>query len=427
MTVLKVPAKYKRVGLKVKCLKCKYQVSERCGETANSIATCQHKDKHRFNLVVCVPGSPGARRTKILDTTNLETALTELSKFREECKRNNYHKSMVQTTTQQTTITAFATAYLDTISGQNTPTFLIRQRSEEHIGDCRRVISRFCISLKKRGYNIGTLDLKDIHDEQVQVFHEFLLEELKLGQTTYNKHFVIMKTFFNWVIKVKDYDISNPFRHAELRYDKREKNIVNKEEFEKLLSVITPENGYIKIKNKRRNLYRPWLVNALKLALETGLRTEELVVLRWSHIVDLGNDVLIFKISNLKVNRIQTGESVGKYVKHIPITQSLMKLLMGMGYDEKKNSDGYIIERTKSETTKYMMVAVSRGFNHYIKLATERDLKFKDLRKTYITHITLALGDKAKLFTGHSNDEVLINHYLSGAYLAGSLCKFNMF
>jgi len=31
--------------------------------------------------------------------------------------------------------------------------------------------------------------------------------------------------------------------------------------------------------------------------------------------------------------------------------------------------------------------------SHYRELVTDRDVKFKNLRKTYITHIALASGD----------------------------------
>ena len=46
---------------------------------------------------------------------------------------------------------------------------------------------------------------------------------------------------------------------------------------------------------------------------------------------------------------------------------------------------------------------------------------------TYITHLTVALGSNAKLFTGHTNDAVLKSHYLNGAFLAGNLSDFSVF
>jgi len=114
-------------------------------------------------------------------------------------------------------------------------------------------------------------------------------------------------------------------------------------------------------------------------------------------------------------------------LKHVAVTKSLKKLLFQLGWNEKAGSDEYIIGRMGDESVKFMMMSITRGFNHYIKFVTNRELKFKNLRKTYISHLTRALGEKAKMFTGHANDEVLKDHYLSSAYLAGGLSDFSVF
>jgi hypothetical protein len=72
------------------------------------------------------------------------------------------------------------------------------------------------------------------------------------------------------------------------------------------------------------------------------------------------------------------------------------------------------------------MSAISKGFNHYIKQVTNREIKFKNLRKTYLTSLAVALGDKATLFSGHGSDEVLKEHYISSAYVAANLNKFSV-
>ena len=179
-------------------------------------------------------------------------------------------------------------------------------------------------------------------------------------------------------------------------------------------------------RSERRNHYKPWLPYAFRLGLQTGTRAEELVVLKWRDLVVLEDGVEIFKISNRKVNRIKSGTDTGKYVRNVPITDGLRALLMELGINEKRGSDEYVIPRN-GQSTKYMMQIISRGFAHFIKLATARKVQFKDLRKTYITMMTKALGTSAKMFTGHANDEIIQNHYLSSAYLAGSLSGFKVF
>lgn len=71
---------------------------------------------------------------------------------------------------------------------------------------------------------------------------------------------------------------------------------------------------------------------------------------------------------------------------------------------------------------------LSRGFTHFFKLISDRDnITFKSLRKTYISHLAMALGERTALLTGHTNNEVLRNHYLSGAFVAGNLGEFKVF
>ena len=94
--------------------------------------------------------------------------------------------------------------------------------------------------------------------------------------------------------------------------------------------------------------------------------------------------------------------------------------------EEKQGSDDYIIERDMDADMNNLKDALSRGFSHYIKLVSDRPLTFKCLRKCYITHLSMSVGDTG-LWTGHSNKKVLRDHYLSSAYIAGNLGEFTVF
>lgn len=427
--ILKIPAKFKKVGIKVKCLKCKWQLGNgKCYEEgkAKSIGRCNHKDQHKFNLVVCIPNSQ-SRRMKILQTNNFETALNELKLFKEELKITKYQKPLIATVeVQRTTLIALATEYLDALSGINTKAHLVRIRSKNHIDDNRRVIERFGLSLKAKGYNIEVLDVKDITDAEVEIFHYYLLDELELSKSTYNRCFVLMKAFINWVIEVKEYKVQNAFSHAQLTFTTNEKTIITKTEFENLLKVVTPETGKTFRANEPRDYYRKWLINAFKLALQTGTRREELVSLKWSDIIELEQGIKVFKIQNLKVNRIQTGQDQGVNIRYIPITKGLEKLLIELGMKKNEGKEKYILDREPNCSNQHMMQLISRAFSHYIAKTTNRKIEFKDLRKTYITKLTMALGDEAKMYTGHANNEVIKKHYLSNAYLAANLKDFDV-
>ena len=429
MELLTVPKKHSRCGIKVKCLKCKFQISNQCrlNSDKKSIRSCEYKNKHRFNLVTHVPNTISARRMKIIETKDFDTALIEMVKFKEELQKNCYQKVTITQEKTTTKLLDFIVEYLDMLNGVNTPKHLIRVRSKDHISDVKRTFQRFCKALKEEGYRLESLEVRDIKDNEVEHFHTYLLDELKLGECVYNRSFVNMKTFFNWLNDVKDYKVKNPFTKAELSFEQKEVSIIKKVEFEKLIAVTTEENSIGYESGKRLNFYRPWLKYGFKLGLETGVRTEELVRLRWSDLIEIEKDIWVFRINNFKVNKIQTGNENGNYIKYIPLTKSLREVLVEMGYDTKKDSHDYLLHRENNESTEWMESCLSRGFSHFIKLATDRKLTLKHLRKTYITMLTMQVGEKAKLFTGHTNNETIKNHYLSAAHVAGNLSNFEIF
>lgn len=425
MDLLQIPKKFNRCGLKIKCLKCKWQISTVCRLKNTRLSSCEHKDKHRYNIVVHVPNTKTSRITKVLDTKDFETALKMLVEFKSEVKINGF-KKQTKVKKVNTTVVGLAAEYLDVLSGVNTPEHLIRIRSKEHIRECKTVIQRFCISIKQKGYNLNTFTVSEIGDSEVALFHGYIKNELKLSQLSYNKHFVIMRAFVNWVVKVKKLSVENYFSSVKLVFDKREKTIINECEFKKLLKSITVENGWGYHSGERRSYYKPWVATAFRLALETGTRAEELVTLKWNNLVEAEKGIWILKIQNLKVNRIQTGKDSGKNLRYIPVTKSLKNLLNEIGWNTKIGTDCFILEREPSLTLKYVMTFISRSFGHYIKFATDRKIELKDLRKTYVTNLFMILGDKAQLFTGHSGVEVMKTHYISSAYLAGRLNELDI-
>jgi integrase len=430
MELLTVPKKFSRCGIKVKCLHCKWQLNGKIchqdKENPQGLSKCQHKDQHRYNVVVCVPNGNKKRRMRILETRNIEVALEEMRLFREELKTSSYHKVEEKVELVKPTYLNYVCDYLDSLSGINTPLHLVRKVTPKHLSESKLVLERFGKVLKKAGYNIEIMQVNTINDKHVEMFYKHIKFELELGNTTCNKYFVVMKTFFNWCIKVKECNTKNPFAKAKLHFYNKEKTIIKKDEFEQLLNVITSENGSHKKTYDSRSYYRPWLKNAYRLALQTGTRAEELATLRWSDIIELENGVRVFRIQNLKVNRIQTGQDTGNNIRYIPITKGLNDLLVEIGLEEMSGKEEYIIPRENSYSTKYVMQLLSKGFSHYIKKASIRKIEFKDLRKTYITKLTMALGGDAKMYTGHASNEVIKNHYLSNAYLAGNLKDFDV-
>lgn len=428
MKPLVVPKKYQRTGLKVYCSKCNKQVATNCGLTKMKIDTCQYARSHKFKAVVYIPRTFSSRRTRLMMSTNVEEALIEMIDYREELKNASYQPAQKYKAKKPTNLLIeLCQDFIDFNEGVGVPEHLKRKRTQMHIKDITRGLLRLSTALKHNGYNLETLKIDKLGDEEVGMFHSYLLKDLKLGKATYNRHIKTINGFYKWLAKHKGLILDNPFARIELTKTYTVAKIVTNEEFKSLLKVICVENGLQVGEAEKRNRYRVYLIDAFKLALETGCRREELALLKWNNIIELEEGVEVIKIDNLKVNRIMTGEDTGEHIRHIPMTRSLKQLLITLGYNEKKGNDAYIIERPKNILTITFMESLSRAFGHYIKLVSDRELQFKDLRKTYITRLTQELGSNAKIFTGHSNDEVLKGHYIASEYTAAKLNDLNLF
>ena len=420
MESLKVPAKYSRCGIKVKCLKCKWQLNGKTchqdKDKTQSLSKCQHTDQHRYNLVVSIPSGNNARRMKVLDTRNFDAALVAMNNFRQELNISGYHKADDTIEVVKPTFVNYVCEYLNSMSNINTPLHLVRKVTPKHLTETTTVLKRFGIALEKAGYNVEIMNLKDINDRHVELFYKYINFELNFSNVSYNKYFTIMKSFYNWCIKVKEYDGRNPFGKAKLVFERHDNRIFTRSEFERVLEAVTPENGTSNRSDEKRNYYRPWLIDAYRLCLETGMRSDY-VNLKWNSLITLENGVEILGVSNQKVNRIKTGEDTGKYMRYIPVTKSLKKLLIELGYEEKKGTDTYVLAANEEQSRKYLTELITRSFSWFAGKAGVTGLTLKNLRKTYITKLTMAMGSMAKTFTGHSDENVLHNHYLNQAYL----------
>lgn len=369
---------------------------------------------------------------KFSDAKNFEEALVDMKLFKDELKKDNYIKPIQAEEFSDKTSSDFLElvgAYLDSLRGINVPRQFLKVRSSQHIADVKRAIERFVFSLKEKHYDINRLTIQNIKDREVGYYCDFLLKDKAEENRTYFKSIAIMKAFVNWTIEMKEIVTFNAFSKVEIENSESNAVTILKNEFDSLLNNVSVENGFDEISN--RNWYYPWLKIAFRLSVETSMRREELVSLKWSDLKFLddseNNESKVFVINNIKVNRIKKGKSTGKYKKYIPITESLLELLIELNYEDKIGTDEFVIPRDKNIGITYMCDILSRAFAVFIKPASERDLEFNCLRKTYITKITMKLGDKAKMFTGHSDDAIIRKNYLNKEYSGSSLDKFRIF
>lgn len=419
-------------GIKIYCLECRKQVSTFCEETKSIKTSCNHYARHKFQLVVHVPNTANGRRMKFSDAKNFEEAIIDMKSFKYELSKSNYEKPIFIEEFSNKSSSNFLellSAYLDFLKGIDVPRQYLKVRSRQHIADVKRAIERFVICLKEKKYDINRLTIQNIKDREVGYYCDYLIGDKGEENRTYFKSIAIMKAFVNWSIEMKEIVTFNAFTKVEIVSSESNAVTILKNEFDSLLDNVSLENGFDEISN--RNWYYPWLKVAFRLSVETSMRREELVSLKWSDLKFLddteSHEGKVFVINNIKVNRIKKGKSTGKYKKYIPITESLLELLIELNYEDKIGTDEFVIPREKSIGITYMCDILSRAFAVFIKSASNRGLEFNCLRKTYITKITMKLGDKAKMFTGHSDDAIIRKNYLNKEYSGSSLDKFRIF
>jgi integrase len=399
MSILKLPKNpYK--GLKLFCKTCRVDNPK-----------CNHHDRIIYRVRVHVPGTIKDIKSKMLSATNYEDAVAQSIEFEKELKSNSYEtvKPKVDEGNDYSVLGAIV-KYNQYLNGESEYAHLRKDVTKGHIDEMIR-FCRFFAKILKQKYDIEKMRIVDVSQHNVADF--YIWAEDHYSPKSFNKCLAGLKGFFDFLIDVEEVEMKNPFRKYVRKYvPQSEIDTINKDEFDSILNAV---DNYTPIsvlggKGERKNMYRPYLKDGFKLFLLSGGRREEVLNMRWNNIFETENKTLFFRIGNLKVNRIMRKESVFKF---IPINDELFDFLKELGYDEKRNTDEYILYPERYEKSKTMMDVLSKAFTHYrIGAGIEKEISLKDLRKTYISWVNKELGDNTGLITSHSTNKVLEKFYL---------------
>lgn len=445
-------------GLYVYCYLCKTNMLDICKKTGKSLKQCPNGDRHVFKSYVFVPGSKNQRRTKILNTRDVDEAIKMAIEFEKEVKgklsnnkikdeeklninketsievqkeKNEEAKENSNSTKPILLIHCLA-RYYSFLRNEGVPKFRQRIRTESHLNDIERAFKHLVICLKKNGYDVNKFTIEQINDNVIGKIFEYL-EELGFAGRTHNKYINFYSSLINWYNEEFELNIKNRFANIPREIVNHNPESISQSEFIALLEHIKPENGvknYDKGVKTHRNIYRSWLKNGIKLGLLTGRRREELISMKWSNIKEK-DGIKYIQLEDLKVNRIQYRiKEENKKMIFVPITNELKELLNELGYENYKNTDKYILEpELLNKRNRVMCDVLSRGFSHfYNQLNTGRNLTFKCLRKTYITNLQIFMGNgNVKVITGHSDNQVIEEHYIDKKEIAKASKNFSVF
>lgn len=439
-----IPPNVKHPGFKIRCTECDTYVTKKCLKNQRDLSACCHPEKLEYRSVIHLPNTQHGRRVKTHETTNLNEAIIEHLKFREEVKSGEEEKPEKKIeapiASEQTPIksvveneaphlfTEWAAGFVAYMQDVDVPNHLKQDLSKDYLEEIDREMKRMCVCLAGQ-VDIKSFTMQSLDDTTVGHVCDYLIDVKKYANRTFNKHMTTYTMFYNWWQKKTQRNGENFFE--KVKHKKTELNpetIETVEEFESLIAQITPENGIIINQGQRkqkRSLYRPYLEKAFRIGLESGVRRENLVYLKTSDIIEDDSGPVVLRIENLKVNNIlHIKNASDKKLIYVPLTASLKKLIIADYREYKKTEIDRYLVAPEAENRGQMADDISRAFSHYYRqLNTGKELKFGSLRKKYITEMEIFTGGRAEEVTGHSNDRVL-RHYRVPQLIAKAAREF---
>lgn len=421
---LVIPNNKKVKGLTVFCKarECRTNVSDTCPKTGKKILGCPHPDRQVFKSYIYEPNT-GIRRTKEFLTRNINEAVQMAVQFEKDVKEGKFQTvslSMRISPTQpsQEMLLVKMAEFADFLRGKVGPAHTRRSRSENHCRDVERSFVLFGKAMKKNKIDPEKLRLNEIDQTKVGFYHSYLISKGYAGRT-YNRHIANLRGLYNYLVKYGELEIRNPFNMVQKRATHTEILTIETDEFLALMDAIKPEDSVQALSTgEKKYHWHPFLKTAFSLSLMAGIRREQLVKLKYKNIrEDKEGRPCLIESANLKVNRImgEENEDNNKRMIYIPVTESLRNFLIEeLEYQNNRGSDKFLIAPDSKLDRMTLMNILSKSFTHFWKKAgINKDLKFSDLRKTYLSRMALVMGDKLRYLTNHSSSEILGKHYIN--------------
>jgi len=348
-----------------------------------------------------------------LEAKNYNDAILECALIEKELIQNGFERNK-QIFSEELTdynIGDAVVKYREYLSGESKFAHLKKNISQGHIDESIRFCWKFIenLSLTK---NIKRTRPTDIKTEDVSNF--YIWSEKNYSPKTFNKCFIAVRAFFEFLIEIENIEMKNPFRKFITKpVIPSSIDTITEEEFNLILNAVDTFNPFVTLggKGEKKNMYKPYLKDGFKLFLLTGGRREEVVNLKWSDIFSTPQGVKLFIIDNLKVKRLKKDNKECK--KYIGINVDLEDFLVELGMNEKIGMDEFILHPNRTSTTNTIMTDLSRGFSHFKEGAgIKKDISLSNLRKTYLTWHHQVLGDDTGLVSSHSTTQVLEKYYL---------------
>jgi len=219
----------------------------------------------------------------------------------------------------------------------------------------KRSWKRDQLAIKHLNQIFGELKLSEITPKSIDDYKRLRIKDV--APATVNRELEVARALFNLASKWDKFFGKNPVSEAGLfKLNNQKERILTIEEENRLLECAPP-----------------YLKSILICALNTGMRKNEILTLKWEN-VDLDNNLLIIDVINNK----------SKKVKRIPINSKLRKILLSQRL--KSGGNKFVFLSSKGEHYS-CQDSLNRAFHLALKKANIQGLRFHDLRHTAATRM----------------------------------------
>lgn len=428
------PPKKQNFGLHIYCCgECNTLVhaDSTCPVTGKPYTECD-PSKQSYKVIAYEKNS-SRRRTKNLSTRDLKEALLEAALFQREVKKGTgierkFQVPVIEKHEGSPLLVDVMAKHIAFLNGENVPLHKKHIRQKKHIDQVDSVYKDFLEVLKTSRYPVAQLTAGDIGDTEVGMYHGELKSK-KVSGRTYDLKMGMLKTLYNFLRKENPAE-KNPFSGLVKQARYGEVTIIIKEEFElfeKKLMENTWANGELDSCSEKR-FYKDLLLKAVRTGIYSGRRLEELCMACYKDISQDGDGQMLYlTVTDFKVSRRQNREDDPKKIK-VPVNRQLNEVLSA-DFEKYKGTDKFILDPEERLDRKTLKSFISHSFKRYWKkLGINKNVSFKTLRATHISHLADFLGlDRSRMITGHSGNDVLTKHYISQEVIAHSAKNFTMF
>lgn len=320
---LTISEKNKVPGLQVYCYKCRTVVTNgicKFEKQKIPIAKCPHPEMQTFKAVIHVSGTDNVRKTKALGRIPVSEAMKKTIEFADMVNSRGgavgNNNRVPEQTGKPKTLLGLSGRYYGFLSGDEAIVASYMKEKEScsksHLRDVNRTFSQLFVCLKKAGYSVTTMPVRDIDERALSAFHDYIITELKLSNRSYNKALTILSSFYKHIQEFEKIEVHNVFKGIPHKPTHTNVEILPYQEYERLLEIVQkPELGWSKIGKQQKQLWRPYLKDFVEIGAETGRRLEEVAMLSWENVIyDKAGNAQFIKVEDYKTNRIKNRQGI---------------------------------------------------------------------------------------------------------------------